>query len=95
MGLLLAAQSLQMLGYGLFTPTSVFFVNENVPAADRIQGQTLMMVASNGLGGVLGSYLAGMALDLGGVNAMLILCLVSCLISTLLALLAQRLPQEI
>ena len=93
--LLLAAQSLQMLGYGLFTPTSVFFVNENVPAADRIQGQTLMMVASNGLGGVLGSYLAGMALDLGGVNAMLILCLVSCLISTLLALLAQRLPKEI
>ena len=91
-GLLLAAQCLQMLGYGLFTPTSVFLVNENVPAADRVQGQTLMMVASNGLGGVLGSFLVGRALDLGGVPLALLLCLFSCLIATALAALARRLP---
>lgn len=90
---LLAAQSLQMLGYGLFTPTSVFLVNENVPAADRVQGQTLMMVASNGLGGVMGSFFAGKALDLGGVSAMLILCTISCLIATVLAVVAMRLPK--
>lgn len=91
-GLLLAAQCLQMLGYGLFTPTSVFLVNENVPAADRVQGQTLMMVASNGLGGVLGSFLVGRALDFGGVSLALLLCLFSCLIATALAALARRLP---
>lgn len=91
-GWLLSVQALQMLGYGLFTPDSVFLVNENVPPADRVQGQTLMMVASNGLGGVLGSFFAGRALDSGGVNAMLLLCLGACLLAALLAFLAQRLP---
>ena len=90
---LLCAQSLQMLGYGLFAPTSVFLVNENVSPADRVQGQTLMMVASNGLGGVLGSAIIGRALDLG-VTFALILCTLFCLVGGVLALFAQRLPTE-
>lgn len=93
-GWLLAAQSLQMLGYGLYTPTSVFFVNENVPASDRTQGQTLMMMAGNGLGGVLGSFFIGRALDLGGIDFALTLCLGACIIAALLAALALRLPKE-
>ena len=92
-GSLLAAQCLQMLGYGLFTPTSVFLVNENVPAADRVQGQTLMMVASNGLGGVLGSFIMGRALDSGGVPLMLALSLAACLVAALLSALALKLPR--
>ncbi len=64
-GFILLAQPLQMLGYGVFTPASVYFVSESVPPADEVRGQTLMMVASNGLGGVLGSLLAGSALDAG------------------------------
>ena len=55
---MLVVQPLQMLGYGLFTPASVYFVNESVPPADRVRGQTVMMVASNGLGGMLGGLLA-------------------------------------
>lgn len=70
------AQLFQVIGYGLFTPTSVYYVNESVPAADRVRGQTLMMVASNGMGGMLGSLLGGAALDLGGVPAMLTFCLI-------------------
>ena len=70
------AQLFQVIGYGLFTPTSVYYVNESVPAADRVRGQTLMMVASNGMGGMLGSLLGGAALDLGGVPVMLTFCLV-------------------
>jgi PPP family 3-phenylpropionic acid transporter len=95
--LLLLAQPIQMLSYGLFTPSAVFFVNESVPEADRVKGQSLMMVASNGLGGVLGSALAGRVLDLGGVNAMLIFCITCCLIATGLSALAARKsprPQE-
>ena len=42
--------------------------------ADRVRGQTVMMIASNGLGGMVGNLLAGYAIDLGGVNAMLALC---------------------
>lgn len=68
------AQSVQMLGYGLFTPASVFYVSDVIPPADQVKGQTLMMMATNGLGGMLGSALGGRALDLGGVNAMLWLC---------------------
>lgn len=71
----LAVQPLQMLGYGLFTPASVFFVDACVPPADRVRGQTIMMVASNGLGGVLGGMLGGALLDAGGVNLMLLACI--------------------
>lgn len=71
----LMAQPLQMLGYGLFTPASVYFVNESVPPADRVRGQTIMMVASNGLGGMLGGLLAGATLDRGGANGMLWGCI--------------------
>ena len=88
------AQPLQMFGYGLFTPTSVYYVNESVPEVDRVRGQTLMMVASNGLGGVLGSLFAGRALDLGGADLMLVFCVVTCGLAALLALLALRLQRK-
>ena len=80
----LLCQPLQMLGYGLFTPASVYFVNESVPPADRVRGQTIMMVASNGLGGML----AGFTLDLGGANWMLAGCVACGCVSVLLCLLA-------
>ena len=84
----LLCQPLQMLGYGLFTPASVYFVNESVPPADRVRGQTVMMVASNGLGGMLGGLLAGFTLDLGGANWMLAGCVACGCVSVLLCLLA-------
>ena len=86
----LLCQPLQMLGYGLFTPASVYFVNESVPPADRVRGQTIMMVASNGLGGMLGGMLAGFTLDLGGANWMLAGCVACGCAGTLLCLLANR-----
>lgn len=94
-GFILLAQPLQMLGYGMFTPASVYFVSESVPEADQVKGQTLMMVASNGLGGVLGSLLAGRTLDLGqaagaGASWMLLACVLCGTAGTLLALLAIR-----
>ncbi|MGE9970490.1 MFS transporter [Candidatus Pseudoscillospira sp. SGI.172] len=94
-GFILLAQPLQMLGYGVFTPASVYFVSESVPPADEVRGQTLMMVASNGLGGVLGSLLAGSALDAGlsagaGASWMLLLCLLSACTGVALAFAALR-----
>ena len=71
--LLLSAQIIQMLGYGLFTPAAVYYANDNVPPADRIRGQAIMMTASNGLGGMVGNLLAGFAVDLGGAKGMLLL----------------------
>ncbi len=83
-------QPLQMLGYGLFTPASVYYVNEAVPPAGRVRGQTLMMAASNGLGGMLGSLLAGRLLDAGGVSLMLGFCIGSGALAFLLCTLAVR-----
>ena len=74
LGWVLAVQPIQMLGYGLFTPASVYYANENVSPADRVRGQTVMMMASNGLGGMAGNLISGYAIDFGGVNAMLGLC---------------------
>ncbi|HWS42573.1 MAG TPA: MFS transporter [Pseudoflavonifractor sp.] len=86
----LLVQPLQMLGYGLFTPASVFFVNESVPAADRVRGQTVMMVASNGLGGMLAGLVGGRLLDLGGASLMLGACIGLGVLSALLGIVALR-----
>ncbi|MEG0824749.1 MAG: MFS transporter [Oscillospiraceae bacterium] len=88
------AQPLQMLGYGLFTPASVFFVNDTVPPDDRVLGQTLMMVASNGLGGVLSSFIAGKTLDLGGPNLMLTVLIGCGIAATLLCFAAVKLKNK-
>ena len=88
--LLLVLQPIQMLGYGLFSPGIVYFTNENVPPEDRVQGQSLKMVATNGLSGVLGSLMAGIAADWGGVDAMLFCCFFCGALGVALAVLAVR-----
>lgn len=89
----LAVQPIQMLGYGLFTPASVYYANENASATDRVRGQSLMMVASNGMGGVVGNLMAGYLIDLGGVNAMLIACVFCGLIGVAAAMAAGRMDR--
>jgi len=91
----LLIQPLQMLGYGLFTPAAVFFVNESVPEADRVRGQCLMMVAANGMGGLIGNLLAGWVLDLGGVNTMLVVCALCAGTGIVLSLLSARLGRSV
>ena len=71
---LLAAQLIQLPGYGLFTPASVYYANESVPAADRVQGQAVMMMCSNGLGFMAGNLLAGCIIDFGGIDTLLKIC---------------------
>ena len=92
-GILLLVQPIQMLGYGIFTPASMYFVNEAVPKVDQVKGQTLMMVASNGLGGMLGGLMGGKALDLGqaagvGSSWMLLSCFACGAVGVVLACIA-------
>ena len=63
---LLLVQPVQLLGYGLFTPASVYYANANVFPVDQVKGQSIMMIASNGLGAMFGNFLAGYAIDWGG-----------------------------
>lgn len=86
----LLAQPAQMLGYGLFLPASVFYANDAVPEEDRVLGQSLLMVASNGLGGVCGNLVAGRILDAIGVDAMLWFCVLTGIAGAALALFAGR-----
>lgn len=90
LGCVLLVQPIQMLGYGLFTPASVYYANENVSPADRVRGQAVMMMASNGLGGMTGNLIAGYAIDFGGVNLMLALCAAIGAAGVALALLSVR-----
>ena len=91
---LLLAQLIQMPGYGFFTPASVYYANENVTPADRVRGQAIMMVASNGLGGMAGNLIAGYIIDLGGVNAMLAVSSVIGAISVVLAAVSVKIEKK-
>ena len=64
-------QPVQLLCYGLFTPAAVYYANANVSPVDRVKGQSIVMIASNGLGATFGNFVAGYAVNWGGVNAML------------------------
>ena len=94
-GAILLIQPIQMLGYGVFTPASVFYVSDTIPPVDQVRGQTLMMVASNGMGGVVGGLLAGKALDLGqaagsGAGLMLLVCVACAVVSVILTFAASN-----
>lgn len=91
---LLLLQPVQMLGYGLFNPGNVYFANENVPPEDRVQGQSLKMVATNGLSGVLGNLIAGGIIDRGGVDTMLLFCFFSGMAGIFLAFWSVRLRKR-
>ena len=87
---ILLVQPIQLLGYGLFTPASVYYANANVSPVDQVKGQSIMMIASNGLGAMFGNFLAGYAIDWGGADAMLGMCLVFGVIGVLFMLAAGR-----
>jgi PPP family 3-phenylpropionic acid transporter len=87
---LLLVQPIQMLGYGIFTPANVYFANENVAPEDRVQGQSLKMVLTNGLGSVVGNLIAGFAIDWGGTSAMLLVCVASGLLGICCGICAVR-----
>jgi PPP family 3-phenylpropionic acid transporter len=88
LSVILLVQLLQMFGYGLFLPSSVYYVNENVPVVDRVRGQAIMMMSSTGLGGVFGNVIAGKVIDLGGVQMLIVFCVICGVIASALAVTA-------
>ena len=90
LGVVLAVQLLQMLGYGLFLPTSLYYVNQNVPLVDQVRGQAIMMLASSSLCGVIGNLVSGFLIDLGGIRMLMAFCIGIGTVGMLVALLALR-----
>jgi PPP family 3-phenylpropionic acid transporter len=66
------SQLLQLFGYALFTPASVYYVNEIVDVKNSVKGQSMVGVATFSLVGAIGSITGGRILDTKGVSAMLL-----------------------
>lgn len=65
------AQCLQFFAFAMFIPASVYYVNEVIYGANKVKGQT-SMVLGMGISGMLGNFLGGIMLDTsGGVGFML------------------------
>ncbi len=65
------AQGVQILGFALQVPASVYYVNKLMRPEDRVKGQAFMTV-TNTLGSIAGSLLGGVLLDALGVRALLL-----------------------
>ena len=70
MGRLFAAQLLEGLSYAVFIPATVRYMEESVPRADAVKGQTLI-TAMLSLASVAASLLGGMLLDTVGLQTTL------------------------
>lgn len=62
LGTIYGAMCVQLLGYGLFAGTSVYYVNHTIEEESRVQGQTYMTV-TNTLGAVIGILSGGLLID--------------------------------
>lgn len=71
-------QVFQMLGWGLMTAASVYYVNTVMEPEDAIKGQAYFTMSYT-LGSVLASLLGGTLIDLAGTQAMLLFATVSAL----------------
>lgn len=67
-----AVQFLQFGAFALFTPASVYFINQSMKEQDRGLGQALLGSFSLGLGGAGGSVLGGFLIRQTGVAGMLL-----------------------
>ena len=69
--LLYVSAVLQIFEFGIFLPTTVYYVAEYLDAANQAKGQGLIHVFSNGIGPAAATAVSGWLIDRLGVNAML------------------------
>lgn len=70
---LCAAQIAQMLGYGVYTMASVYYVASVIPEQDVVKGQTYLGL-TNTVGCLAAHFTGGALIDAVGVGAMLLVC---------------------
>lgn len=72
------AQTLQILGNGLYWQASVYYVKAVIPGADQVKGQSLTTVFSVNIGAILGSICSGQMLQYFDVNGLLLFGTLCC-----------------
>jgi len=90
---LIAVQAFQMLGGGLYWSGSVFYVNETISPEDRVKGQSLMTIASTGIGGGVGSVVSGTIMNYYGIDTLLMTGIVCAVIGVAVMTLAMKQPK--
>lgn len=85
-GMIHAAQLVQILAFALFTPASVYYVNQNIQEKDHVKGQALSTTA-NTVGAVIGSLAGGQMLETFGAGPMLLLGAVLSAVGTVIVFL--------
>ena len=66
------AQLMQFGAFAVFTPASVYYINQKMSREDSGLGQALLGSCSLGLGGTLGNIIGGIVIDSVGLKGMLI-----------------------
>lgn len=73
--ILLFIQFTQLLGFGIFTPTSVYIFNKKFPLEMKIRAQSYLTSAIT-IGGVFGSLLGGIFVENFGVQSTILISLI-------------------
>lgn len=76
-------QIFQMLGWGLMTAVSVYYVNKIMKPEDAVKGQAYFTMTYT-MASVIGSSLGGALIDLAGVNSMLLFASVAAALGTVI-----------
>lgn len=76
-------QITQMLGWGLMTATSVYYVSSIMEKEDAIKGQAYFTMTYT-LGSVAAAFIGGALIDLSGVNAMLLFSVLTVIIGAII-----------
>ena len=68
------AAALDFFEDGIFIPATVYYVAEHIDPANQVKGQSLMGMATTGVGSAFGNFVSGQLLDRAGVSGMLLFC---------------------
>lgn len=82
-------QLTQLLGFALFTPASVYYVNKIMDDDDKAKGQAFVTMAITA-GGFIGNFCGGLVIDIMGVKPLLLLVATGALIGAIIILLCIR-----
>lgn len=68
---------LQFFAYALLAIATVYYVTEELDTANQAKGQALIYLIPSGMGAAFGTLCGGWLLDVGGVDALLIFCVLT------------------
>ena len=83
-GVVYLVQFLQFGGFALFTPASVYFMNQILDKEDRNVGQALLGACTLGLGGTFGNMLGGVLIEHAGLFYMILTSTILCAVGVFL-----------